>query len=482
MGKASKERKRRRLETERQSLLELTSSSGCGIHEFTTNSSKLPANADKLSTYEDAFSKVSDEHLAITISTLSRLAEAPDGLRDRRFKVLRKMLYDLWNASPIQAKTATGKVSEMISSFAWEQALIELRSMRNRGEIPKLGSVQRWVRECDAAGTSDPLALRVLDAILRTASPEMVADKLITTSEFEVLTDGCIRRYTEFLAAPKCTVGENLEDDGVRKVTEDIRAKYKQHFRICGFEQAANRKPPNKYDLKISVSSNELKILQELNSMECERIKKVHVPNVPGAFLLTDVLSKSERQGFIEAAETAEYSPDEPVARQPGDSILAHACVWLMDERNSNELFNRVKRFLPAFSAHGGEPLGINRRWRFYRYVKQRYYRPHIDGAWPASGVSEKDEYIFDVSGGSQTSRLTFLIYLCDDFEGGWTTFFVPSESEGVLNAFPVTPVSGCILVFPHGDTRGSLLHEGSPVLSRAKYVVRTDVLYKNQM
>lgn len=48
------------------------------------------------------------------------------------------------------------------------------------------------------------------------------------------------------------------------------------------------------------------------------------------------------------------------------------------------------------------------------------------------------------------------------------------------LNAFPVKPIAGSALVFPHGDTRGSLLHEGSPVgLGGGKYVIRTDVLYE---
>ena len=75
-----------------------------------------------------------------------------------------------------------------------------------------------------------------------------------------------------------------------------------------------------------------------------------------------------------------------------------------------------------------------------------------------------------------QMSRLTFLIYLNEDFVGGETTFLVPAkEKEGTLNAFPVTPVRGGILVFPHG-TCNAPLHEGSPVLKRCKYVVRTEV------
>lgn len=41
-------------------------------------------------------------------------------------------------------------------------------------------------------------------------------------------------------------------------------------------------------------------------------------------------------------------------------------------------------------------------------------------------------------------------------------------------------PSAGSALVFPHGDSLGSLLHEGSPVgEGGAKYVIRTEVLYR---
>lgn len=72
-------------------------------------------------------------------------------------------------------------------------------------------------------------------------------------------------------------------------------------------------------------------------------------------------------------------------------------------------------------------------------------------------------------------------IYLNDSFTAGHTTFFLPSPTrEGLLDAHRVKPLAGCALVFPHGDTHGSLLHEGSPVgEGGAKYVIRTDVLYE---
>ena len=79
---------------------------------------------------------------------------------------------------------------------------------------------------------------------------------------------------------------------------------------------------------------------------------------------------------------------------------------------------------------------------------------------------------------GDRWSRLTFLIYLNEGFEGGTTTFYTPSPEVGVMNTRGVVPRTGTVLVFPHGGTSGSLVHEGSAVHSGVKFVVRTEVLY----
>jgi hypothetical protein len=42
-----------------------------------------------------------------------------------------------------------------------------------------------------------------------------------------------------------------------------------------------------------------------------------------------------------------------------------------------------------------------------------------------------------------------------------------------------VAPVAGNCLVFPHGDSAASLVHEGAAVTRGVKYIIRTDVLYK---
>ena len=40
--------------------------------------------------------------------------------------------------------------------------------------------------------------------------------------------------------------------------------------------------------------------------------------------------------------------------------------------------------------------VGLNRRWRIYRYNQGNVYRPHIDGAWPGSGIDNNNQYVYD--------------------------------------------------------------------------------------
>lgn len=107
-----------------------------------------------------------------------------------------------------------------------------------------------------------------------------------------------------------------------------------------------------------------------------------------------------------------------------------------------------------------------------------------LDGAWPPSGISPEDKYIYDASppDAKQSSLFTFLIYLNDEFEGGETTYFLPAARQGTLNAYSIRPIQGSVAMFPHGETVGSLLHEGTGVKRgdrpSAKYVIRTDVEY----
>ena len=89
--------------------------------------------------------------------------------------------------------------------------------------------------------------------------------------------------------------------------------------------------------------------------------------------------------------------------------------------------------------------------------------------------------YSDDAFNNTLHSRLTFLVYLNDGFEGGETVFYVPHPSiNNCIFAQPVQPQMGSVLCFPHGSAVDSLVHEGSAVVKGVKYVIRTDVLYTN--
>lgn len=565
---------------------------------------------------------ISDEALTTTISTLQRLCGLSDSVsdkpavKDKRYRDLRKVLYELQTSlgqtnvkpsgvsigptaltSTVSSSKITNDITVQIESGAWDKAVVTLRNLGRIQEIqrlmhqtagdtgpessifqykPKLGALQRWVRAIDAAGTDDPLALEVLDAMLRVVAPQSVvsvdeADLARSSwaklgvgmgTDDQICVDSQWRRIRLF---PAFSCAQPLDDeigknevlnrlakddavtdvfdklvsymtrgeDGIRYISDSNTVIRDECFRICGHEDGADRKPPNKYDLdllttstieeqQLLASNGDCKPVSSYNLLyEREngniKVQKIPIPYVHGTFLLQNVLSSHECDRLIAAAELAKYNPDEPLAGQPGASILAHACVWIVDHYLERTIFDRVKKFLPTYtetksSKHQDtndnesdietfHPLGVNRRFRFYRYIPGRYYRPHIDGAWPSSGFDTNGDYRYDVndinnkngmqfvqseeasngaesSSRPQLSRLTFLIYLNDDFDGGNTTFFIPSkEQEGVLNAFPVKPSRGCVLVFPHGTCEAPL-HEGSPVLKGCKYVVRTEVEY----
>jgi len=60
-------------------------------------------------------------------------------------------------------------------------------------------------------------------------------------------------------------------------------------------------------------------------------------------------------------------------------------------------------------------------------------------------------------------SRLTFMVYLNDDYSGGDTLF----------NHVFIRPEQGMALLFIHEQK-----HESTPITAGTKYVLRSDVLY----
>jgi hypothetical protein len=118
------------------------------------------------------------EELQITVETLQTLAAHPQVLKSKAFRALKTALWDVQTAYATGAGAGTGaslvsKTSLALADGRYTDAQVYLAEMRLRGQRPKLGALQRWVRECDAASRKDgEVVWEVLEAILRTTEED----------------------------------------------------------------------------------------------------------------------------------------------------------------------------------------------------------------------------------------------------------------------------------------------------------------------
>ena len=132
-------------------------------------------------------------------------------------------------------------------------------------------------------------------------------------------------------------------------------------------------------------------------------------------------------------------------------SIRNNSRAMFDDEDLAFTIWQAAREHLPPV-INGRVALGLNERFRFYRYEPGQKFAMHMDG-------------YFRRDNGEQ-SLLTFMIYLNDGFAGGETVFMNNDETI-------VKPEAGMMLAFQH-----TLFHEGSSVISGVKYVLRSDVMF----
>lgn len=442
---------------------------------------------------------VPDEDLEIATDTLRALAANPSLIKSKACRDLRAAVFDFRQAGALASAdgttSLTSRVSGALADGRHVDARVLLAEMRVRGQRPKLGALCRWVRDLDVVsglaeqqqqqqqggGESRTAAQRdvlaVLDAILRVVGPvdhgagdgAPEGESLAVRPAWD-LRGGRARRpvYARVL-------------DGKSLAAAAAAAASATGFRVLETTPGAQRKPPNHHPAVVHASRDGA---IQLSSPPPATTHHRH-PVVPNLHLLRDALTADECERIVGVAEKIGFAPDAPVRADDGDevSVLAHNFYWIADEAFCEGLWKRVEPFVPS-SLGGRRVRGLNRRFRVYRYVPGAEYRAHIDGAWPPSGISPDDKYLYDSSPpeAKQSSLFTFLIYLNDEFEGGETTYFLPGAREGTLNAYPLKPIQGSVALFPHGEVDGNLLHEGTGVQKgdrpSAKYVIRTDVEY----
>jgi len=218
------------------------------------------------------------------------------------------------------------------------------------------------------------------------------------------------------------------------------------------------------------------------------------------AFVLDKVLPKAVCEHLINTCEEIGFGSYDAGKNRHG------ALQILISQATADSVATTLSRHVDVSQIESGDKnlvyAGLNRRWRIYRYATggEETFAPHIDAGFPPSGLDEKDmTLLWDDCPADQevVSRLTVLMYLNDDFEGGETKFYQP-VSEAAPNGegktpliASVRPVAGSVLVFPQAVGEEAVeyarqhwpLHEGAPVVSgnRPKYVIRSDVLFVTQ-
>ncbi len=436
---------------------------------------------------------VSEEEIEITVDTLQELAKHPGAIKSKGCKNLRAAVYDFRQACTTGTNSTSGdrnltaRVSAALVDGKYTDALVLLAEMRIRDESPKLGALCRWVRDLDVTSglsqtdddpasspraQSRPVLLRVLDAIGRvtgTVETKPTIGPSLASSDPIV-----VQKLWDHQGDPgtRVSILESVADGSIfHSCPPGLKAK----FRVIENTPGAERKPSNVHPAVLYLSSDNAVPL----SPSPPQITHHKHPAVPHLSLMKGVFSTKECRSIIAAMESVGFLPDAPI-RDDGaaSSILAHNVYWMVDQAFHDMLWSRVAPHIPAHVT-GRRARGINRRFRVYRYVPGAEYRVHFDGAWPPSGIhAQTGKYLYDASppDAKQSSLFTFLVYLNDDFEGGETTFFTPSIRDGVMNAHPVRPMMGSVALFPHGESKGALLHEGTGVRKGAKYIIRTDV------
>lgn len=201
-------------------------------------------------------------------------------------------------------------------------------------------------------------------------------------------------------------------------------------------------------------------------------IIRKEIPDIPGGYQLLNVFTNEECEKLIKVSEEVGYLEDAAVSL-PRDIRHNDNLTWVVDDLTHDIIWNRCKDFMydDKNIYQGKKPLGINQRFRFYKYSKGDFFKTHKDGSWPGSKI-KNNELITDYYK-DRYSLMTFLILLSEDFEGGETQFIVNKKIVSVR-----TPKGG-ILCFPHGFHPLHCLHSSNKIDSGIKYIIRTDTLFE---
>lgn len=221
-------------------------------------------------------------------------------------------------------------------------------------------------------------------------------------------------------------------------------------------------------------------VLPIISDIPAAPIERVDVFSDGRAFVLRNVLSPAECDGYMAAAESMGMCS----VRASGYEKRVRDCqrVAAKSDELATKLFDRIAPFLAPVDLSkrdmGGRPKGVtaaagcgmwrphglNEVFRICKYNSGGHFAPHLDGGHARSTTDR--------------SLLTFMLYLNDGFTGGCTRFFdddqqayAPPEPTSVIHTY--VPHRGDALVF-----YSELMHDGEALTSGEKWILRSEVMF----
>lgn len=284
----------------------------------------VQASLDEIDDEEINLAAETIEDIALALSTCDGAEVARN---NKRLKPLRAAIHSFTRATvTATAGTLTSRISDALSEGRWTDARVLLAEFKIRQQHIKLGTLQRWVRDVDAAtasGLSDPAnaeIFRVLDAILRASGASPTTSDGINASVDPVIdapdslkegSDAGVIRFEPTVAFSEISGLQLREEVLTGKIYESSQRSNKEDWsrllNVVEVTPAAKRKPPNQYDATIYTTT------QPILSTFSSAVKRHDIPAVPGAFVLENLLSADECRAIIGLGESVGFSPDRAV-------------------------------------------------------------------------------------------------------------------------------------------------------------------------
>eukprot|EP01084_Bolivina_argentea_P115594 205539_1 len=186
---------------------------------------------------------------------------------------------------------------------------------------------------------------------------------------------------------------------------------------------------------------------------------KTVISNRP-CFVIDNVFTKKECESMIKS--TLYLHETKPTSLLPG----VRSQFSIFDPELSNIVWNRIKHLIPN-TLDGGVVIGLQKNWRHARYFPGQSVFAHMDYRH-GNNINE-----------CIVSRLSFTVYLNEDFEGGYTSFVKGMKNDGSFDEeyYKNKPKTGSAIVFY--QCVPEFAHNATVVYNGHKSIMRADILYR---